>query len=92
MSGGGGPRPPPFTIFTITYKFAVYALAQWADALTLFHLYQYMYSAVLHYLITRVRRDIRFESNIIKYEANIYSLQSKETLVSHRSELADFTW
>ncbi len=40
----GGVRPPPSTIVTITYKVAVYAPAEWADALTLFHLYQYMYS------------------------------------------------
>jgi|LakMenEpi03Aug12_release.lakeMendotaPanAssembly.Ray.scaffolds.fasta_scaffold1225457_1 hypothetical protein len=33
----GGARPFPFTTFTITYKVAVYAPAEWAD--TLFHLY-----------------------------------------------------
>jgi hypothetical protein len=42
--GGGGERPPPFTTFTITDKVAVYASAEWADTLALFHLYQYMYS------------------------------------------------
>jgi hypothetical protein len=42
----GGARPPPFTTFTITSKVAVYAPAEWADTLTLFHLYQYMYSVV----------------------------------------------
>jgi hypothetical protein len=30
---------PPFTTFTITYKVAVYATAEWADILALFHLY-----------------------------------------------------
>ncbi len=40
----GSARPPPFTTFNITYKVAVYAPAEWADTLTLFHLYQYMYS------------------------------------------------
>jgi hypothetical protein len=40
----GGARPPPFTAFTITSKVAVYAPAEWADKLILFHLYQYMYS------------------------------------------------
>jgi hypothetical protein len=42
----GGERPPPFTTITITSKVAVYAPAEWADTrtLTLFHLYQYMYS------------------------------------------------
>jgi hypothetical protein len=42
----GGARPPPFTTFTITSKVAVYAPAEWADTLTLFHLYQYMYSVL----------------------------------------------
>jgi hypothetical protein len=36
--GGGGARPPPFITFTITSKVAVYAPADWADTLTLFHL------------------------------------------------------
>ncbi len=40
----GCARPPPFTLLTITYKVAVYASAEWADTLTLFHLFQYMYS------------------------------------------------
>jgi hypothetical protein len=42
----GGARPPPFTTFTITSKVAVYAPAEWTDTLTLFHLYQYMYSVL----------------------------------------------
>jgi hypothetical protein len=29
----GGARSPPFPIFTITYKVAVYAPAEWADIL-----------------------------------------------------------
>jgi hypothetical protein len=41
--GGGGARPPPLITFTLTSKVAVYAPAEWADTLTLFHLYQYMY-------------------------------------------------
>ncbi len=40
---GGGARPPPLITFTLTSKVAVYAPAEWADTLTLFHLYQYMY-------------------------------------------------
>ncbi len=45
LSGeGGGARPPPFTTITITSKVEVYAPAEWADTLTLFNLYQYMYS------------------------------------------------
>jgi hypothetical protein len=34
---GGGARPPPFITFTITSNVAVYALAEWADTITLFH-------------------------------------------------------
>jgi hypothetical protein len=34
----GGARPPPLITFTITSKVAVYAPAEWADTLTLFHL------------------------------------------------------
>jgi hypothetical protein len=40
----GGARQPPLITFTLTSKVAVYAPAEWADTLTLFHLYQYMYS------------------------------------------------
>jgi hypothetical protein len=36
---GGGAFPSPFTIFTITYKVAMYAPAERADTLPLFHLY-----------------------------------------------------
>ncbi len=42
-----GARPPPLITFTLTSKVAVYAPAEWGDTLTLFHLYQYMYSVVL---------------------------------------------
>ncbi len=35
---GEGARPPPLNTFTITSKVAVYAPAEWADTLTLFHL------------------------------------------------------
>jgi hypothetical protein len=37
---GGGCTPTPLTIATITYKVAVYAPAEWAETLTIFHLYQ----------------------------------------------------
>ncbi len=43
----GGARPPPLITFTLTTKVGVYARAEWADTLTLFHLYQYVYSVVL---------------------------------------------
>ncbi len=41
---GGGARPPPSTVFTITYKVALHlhAPAQRTDTLTLFHLYPYV--------------------------------------------------
>ncbi len=39
---GGDARPPPFIIFTITYKVAVYAPSEGADTLPLFHLYPYV--------------------------------------------------
>ncbi len=39
---GGGACPPLFTLFTITYKVAVYAPAERADTLTLFFLYSYV--------------------------------------------------
>ncbi len=35
---GGGALPPHLFTFTITSKVAVYAPAEWADALTLFQL------------------------------------------------------
>ncbi len=35
---GEGACPPPFTTFTITSKVTVYAPAEWAETLTLFHL------------------------------------------------------
>ncbi len=59
----GGARPPPLITFTLTSKVAVYAPAEWADTLTLFHLYQYMYSVV-----TAVARgtDLKHESELIK--------------------------
>jgi hypothetical protein len=37
----GGARPPPLITAS---KDAVYAPAEWADTLTLFHLYENMYS------------------------------------------------
>ncbi len=51
---GGGARPPPL----LTSKVAVYAPAEWADTLTLFHLYQYMYSVVTTYLKFKKSRNL----------------------------------
>jgi hypothetical protein len=50
----GGARPTPLITVTLTSKVAVYAPAKWADTLTMFHLYQYMYSVVhsVHLLIS----------------------------------------
>jgi hypothetical protein len=44
---------PLFTTVTIAYKVAVCAPAEWADTLTLFHLYQYMYSVGLKHASLR---------------------------------------
>ncbi len=41
---GGGARPSHFTISTITYKVAVYALVERTDTVPLFLLYPYIYS------------------------------------------------
>ncbi len=55
----GGARPPPLITFTLTSKVAVYAPAEWADTLTLFHLYENMYSVVLElYIEWYYRRGI----------------------------------
>ncbi len=54
LAGEGGgctaARPPPLITFTLTSKVAVYPPAVWADPLTLFHLYQYMYSVCLTWM------------------------------------------
>ena len=44
LAGEGGGCTPTLITFTLTSKVAVYTPAVWADTLTLFHLYQYMYS------------------------------------------------
>ncbi len=44
--GWWGGAAHPFQPITITYKVAVYAPADWADTLTLFHLYPYICSVV----------------------------------------------
>jgi hypothetical protein len=45
---GGGARPPPFTIFTVTYKVAVYDPTKRADTLPLYHLYHNVLCASQH--------------------------------------------
>ncbi len=42
----GGARPPPFTLFAITFEVAKYTRVERADTLPLFHLYSYIYSLV----------------------------------------------
>ncbi len=58
----GGARPPPLITFTLTSKVAVYAPAE-AHTLTLFHLYQYMYSVVSanEYSCTQEPKYVNFE-------------------------------
>ncbi len=47
LAGGrGGARSPLSTLVTLTYKATVYAPAERADTLNLFHLYCYMYFVV----------------------------------------------
>ncbi len=53
--GGGFARPLPFTLDTIMY--VVYAPAERADTLRLFHLYPYMYSVVKPLLTCQYRAD-----------------------------------
>ncbi len=43
---GGGFHAHPLLAYYFTYKVKVYVPAEWADTITLFHLYQYMYSVV----------------------------------------------
>ncbi len=59
----GCARPSP-TTFTIAYEVDVYYPAEWADTLTLFHLYQYMYSVCVtevthHYQIALGKRTAK---------------------------------
>ncbi len=65
----GGASPSPFTIVSITNRVVVYAPAEWADTLTLFHVYQYMYSVV----DTSVLDPERFDSAPDPYHWNTYT-------------------
>jgi hypothetical protein len=56
----GGARPPPLITFSLTSKVAVYAPAEWADTLTLFHLYENMYSVPLKYAVKSTLRQKPF--------------------------------
>ncbi len=38
----------PLSAYYIMYKVTVYAPAEWADTLALFHLYKYIYSVGIH--------------------------------------------
>ncbi len=65
---GGGCTPTPFHYITITSKVAVYAPAEWADTLTLFHLFQYMYSVVV-----AVDPDLLNQRKVMKTECCLSS-------------------
>ncbi len=64
----GGARPPPRITFTLTSKVAVYAPAEWADTLTLFHLYQYVYSVPLNVELYCIR-PFNEQTNDVKWTA-----------------------
>ncbi len=49
-----GACPSSFTLFSITYKVAVYAPAERADPLSVFHIYPYMFSVVLCFFYAEV--------------------------------------
>jgi hypothetical protein len=53
-------RPPPLITFSLNSKVAVYAPAEWADTLTLFHLYENMYSVPLKYAVKSTLRQKPF--------------------------------
>jgi hypothetical protein len=65
----GVARPPPLMTFTLTSKVAV--PAEWADTLSLFHLYQYMYSVgptiESHLLTVTARRWIITIATLTKH-------------------------
>jgi hypothetical protein len=67
---GGGARPSPFTLFTITYKkVAVCAPVERADTLPLFHFYLYMYSVVWSSVkMINVGKNVRIISETIVVE------------------------
>ncbi len=50
--GGGGARPPPFTLSTLTSKVVVCAPAERADTLTLFLIYPLYVFCALPYHFT----------------------------------------
>ncbi len=59
----GGARRPPITIFTITYKVAVYAPAERAGTLPLIHLYPY----VLCRVDLEIPREHRVHIRVVLY-------------------------
>jgi hypothetical protein len=73
--GRGVARPPFFTIFTVTYKVVVYALAERTDRLPLFLLYPYMYSVVLH--LNTLHSSSRLQLHVIMCESYISSMCKK---------------
>ncbi len=72
-AGVGGGVHAPFTLFTTTYKVAVYAPAERSDTLTPFHLYHYSISI-----------SVVCDSNIKKICKHI---QSDKLLKVHKREI-----
>ncbi len=69
----GGARPPPLITFTITSKVAVYAPAEWADTLTLFHLYKYVLCGwffLIYYLFWMYSMLVSGAKLYVGYESN----------------------
>jgi hypothetical protein len=66
--GGGGARPPPFTLSTITYKVVVYDSVERADTLPLFLLDPCVYSIELtisEKLANRIQLFCYFEPKVV---------------------------
>jgi hypothetical protein len=63
-----GAHPPPFTVFTITYKVVVYVPAERANTLPLFLLYNYMYSVA--YISGTLRTSVRAVTSLVKIDVS----------------------
>jgi hypothetical protein len=73
--GGAYALPPPFTLFTITYKVTVYAVAERADTLTLFYLYPYVLCGDSYHLSPFNKYGDHFSyDHTIPYSAPYYVL------------------
>ncbi len=94
----GCARPPPFITFTLTSKVAVYAPAEWADTLTLFHLYQYMYFVVKTKVKTAAPHLISTTRGMIQlltthdFKTAINPNHGNDTGGGGGSDLSSFLW